>query len=45
MAMTAAEFEQAALAAMSNFPAVAARVQVGDPSILAQIRAQERCSA
>lgn len=40
MALTAQEFEQAALAAVSAFPTVAAFVQAGDPRVLAQIRAQ-----
>jgi hypothetical protein len=37
---TAQEFEQAALAAVAQFPTVAAFVQAGDPRVLAQIRAR-----
>lgn len=40
MALTKEQFEQAALNAMSQFPALAAAVSTRDPRIMAQIRAQ-----
>lgn len=44
-ARTAAEFEAAALAALSGFPLVAALVQAGDPRVLAQLRARAAMDA
>lgn len=44
-ARTAAEFEAAALAAISDFPLVAAYVQAGDPRVLAQLRARAAMDA